>query len=218
VIPVFNEEKKIGKVLREVRKELPDCEVLVVDDGSTDRTWEIARDLGVRVLRHGKNLGKGEALRTGIKNARGDLILVIDGDGQFSVKDGKKLLKFLKDADLAIGKRDFGKMPLRHRLGNFLWRFFFNILFGTRFDDTNCGLFAFKRNVSEKLRVHGGYIVENSVLASAVESGLKIVQVPVRVRYGKPSGTLRGLRMVLGVLVFIILEGIRFRFRSIRAS
>ena len=154
VIPAYNEEENIEKVIEKVKRVKSINKIIVIDDGSEDNTAKIARKMKVIVLRHKKNKGKGEALRTGfnyvlkkLKNIK--YVVVIDADLQFEPKESEKFLKILKNgkAELVIGKRNFRKMPFRHLIGNILWKNTFNILFGTKFEDTNCGYFALLKDV-----------------------------------------------------------------------
>jgi glycosyltransferase involved in cell wall biosynthesis len=220
LLPAYNEERNIAKVIRECKKFVPSAKIVVVDDGSSDRTAMIARKEGAKVLRHSRNLGKGEALKTGIKYFRKndfDAIVILDADGQYSAKDAKKFFSVLKDYDFVIGQRDFSKVPFRHRVGNLVWKTAFNLLFGTNLKDTNCGYIGLSKKAMQTLKnIHGGYIIENSMLAEAVEKGLRIKQIPVNVKYKKVSSLIRGIRMVLGVLVFILIEGLKYRVGKVR--
>ena len=218
LIPAYNEEKTIYEVVRRVKKlkMLP----IVIDDCSSDKTFELAKKAGAIVLRHEKNRGKGEALRTGfefLKKMNVENVVLIDADMQYLPESSKDLLEVLekKNADIVMGARDFKEIPLRHRLGNFVWRNSFNLLFGTNFLDTNCGLMALKKSAIEKIKdsLQGGYIVENSILVQALKNNLKIEQAPVKVKYKKTSGFLRGIRVVLGVLIFILKEGLKYRLK-----
>lgn len=214
LLPAYNEERNIRIVIKDVKKYLPKAKILVVDDGSADRTGEIAKNENVFLIRHKKNKGKGEALKTGIKYFLGkcDAIIIIDTDRQYFAKDAPKFVYALQKADFVMGKRNFSKVPFRHMLGNWVWRTSFNILFGTKLRDTNCGFIGLSRKAMRKIRnVHGGYIIENSMLSDAVKAKLKISQVPVSVSYKYISGVPRGIRMVLGVMFFIITEGIKYR-------
>lgn len=219
LLPAYNEEKTIGKVIRECKCYCKEAFILVVDDGSKDKTAEIARKEGAYVISHEINKGKGEALKTGLKYFKKhgyDAVVIIDADGQYSARYIPKFFSALKSADLVMGHRDFSKVPFRHRLGNFVWRTAFNILFGTKFKDTNCGFIGFSKKALEKIKnIHGGYIIENSILAEAMEKNLKILQIPVKVKYKEISGIGRGIRIVLGVFLFILKEGIKYRVKNL---
>jgi len=214
LLPAYNEEKNIETVIKEARKYFKDSEIVIVDDGSIDRTAELAKKAKVVVISHEKNKGKGEAIKTGFKyflKRPVKYILIADADRQYSIKDLKKLLIALNEADFVMGYRNFSKIPFRHKVGNFVWKTFFNLFFGTKLKDTNCGLIALTKDAVKKMNVYGGYIIENSMLASAVENSLKIKQVPVNVDYKKVSSVQRGIKVVLGVLIFIIKEGIKYK-------
>lgn len=219
IIPAYNEEKNIKEVILKIKNLKKFKKVIVVDDGSKDRTAEIAESLSVIVLRHIRNKGKGEAIKTAFKKVKKmkdvENIVLIDADMQFDPKESLKIIKALDNYDLVMGKRNWKKIPFRHRLGNFVWRTTFNFLFNQNLKDTNCGLIGIKSKNLGKINVQGGYIIENSILASAVRNHLKIGQVDVNVDYHKVSKVGRGVRMVLGVLYFIIKEGLNYRFNHI---
>ena len=143
------------------------------------------------------------------------VVIVVDSDMQYFPEDGTALLKPLEngEADFVMGKRNWKSVPLRHRIGNFVWKTTFNVLFGTRLEDTNCGFVAMTHNAMEKIKnIYGGYIIENSMLSNAIKNNLRVKQVLVRVRYKHISHIPRGIQMVLGVLIFILREGISYRF------
>ena len=182
------------------------------------RQASIARKLGVIVISHKRNMGKGEALKTGfkyfLKNTDVDIVVVADADGQYPIKYVKLLIEPLlkNEADFVSGYRNWSKVPFRHRLGNFVWKTTFNLLFGTNFKDTNCGLVGFTRKALKRVkRTGGGYIIENVLFIEALKNRFRIKQVPVEVRYKSISPVPRGVRVVLGVWLFILKEGIKFR-------
>lgn len=225
LIPAYNEEKNIEEVARRAEKTGVFSEIVVIDDGSKDRTAEATRKTAekirktkITVLSHERNRGKGEALKTGfdyILKSGADAAVIMDADMQYPPEQASKIIEPIKSgrADFVMGFRDFSKVPFRHRLGNFVWKTSFNILFGTKLKDTNCGLMALSRKAIESVgTVYGGYIIENAMLASMVKKGLRIEQVPVSVDYHRPSAIKRGIRMVSGVLVFIMKEGLKYRF------
>jgi glycosyltransferase involved in cell wall biosynthesis len=219
IVPAYNEEKNIYDVVKRLRKMR--FRVIVVDDGSKDRTYELAKKAGAIVLRHKINKGKGEALRTAFEYVRKRKIksfVIIDADLQYLPEEARKLLEPIKrrEADFVMGYRNWRKVPFRHKLGNFLWRKLFNMLYGTNLKDTNCGYMAFgEKAIKEIENIHGGYIIENSILSDAVKKGLKIKQVPVKVFYHKKSGVKRGIRVVLGVLIFILKEGLKYKLSKL---
>ena len=221
LVPALNEEKTIREVILRLKK--VKLNSLVIDDGSIDRTGEIAKKSGAIVIRHSKNKGKGEALKTGfdyiLKNRPDvDNIVIVDSDLQYHPEESVKLLNPLekKQADFVMGFRDWSTVPFRHRLGNFVWRTSFNIFFGKKLKDTNCGFMGLSRNAIKKMkRAYGGYIIENMMLVDAIKNGLKIKQVPVTVEYKLKRGVPIGIRIVLGCLIFIIKEGVKYQLDKI---
>jgi glycosyltransferase involved in cell wall biosynthesis len=222
LIPAYNEELTIAEVVTKIK----DADILpiVVDDNSSDKTGELARKAGATVLRHERNLGKGDAIKTGLNFAFKRMagvqnFVFIDADMQYDPAEAAALLQPLKrrNADMVIGFRDWSTVPLRHRLGNFVWRTAFNFLFGTKLKDTNCGFVAMNRQAALAVKniAQGGYILENAMLARIVESGLRVHQVPVTVAYKRVSAIGRGMRVGGGVLVFIVKSGLRHRLGGI---
>lgn len=219
IIPAYNEEKNIEQVIKEVDK--LGVKPIVVDDGSVDNTFDICTNNSTIAIRHDVNKGKGEAIKSGIdyllkNHPEFTHVVLMDADMQYHPEEAMKVFDALEksEADFVMGQRDWKEVPFRHKLGNFVWRNAFNMMFGKNFKDTNCGLVGFNRNAVEKLKDHilGGYIVDNSVLIGAVKNDLKISHVPVKVSYHKRSGVSRGVRVVAGVLLYIIKEGLRHRF------
>jgi glycosyltransferase involved in cell wall biosynthesis len=219
LVPAFNEEKNIKEVILRLRKH-KNVNVIVVDDGSTDATPQIVKKMGTVLVRHETNKGKGEAINSGfnfiLKNyPKTKYVVVIDADMQYLPEEAMKLLKPLEDGrtDFVSGYRDWSEVPFRHMLGNFVWRKFFNILFGTNFKDTNCGYIALTRNAMKKVKrsIRGGYKIENSIFIAAIKNKFRIKQVPVTVIYRKSSGIARGINIVFAVFLFILIEGLKFR-------
>jgi len=188
-IPAFNEEKTIAKVVIKAQKHAD--VVLVCDDGSSDMTAEIAEKLGAVVLRHERNLGKGEALRTlfaHVLQLGADMVVTLDADGQHDPNEIPELTKPIADgeADLVIGSR-FVKgastdMPSYRMAGTKM----INWLSGNRVKDAQSGFRAFSRKalgiVAESETK--GYGIEEEELALAIKNDLRIVEVPIAVRYG----------------------------------
>lgn len=218
IIPAYNEEKNIEEVLKEVDR--LGIKPIVVDDGSSDDTFNICANIGAVVIRHETNKGKGEAIKSGLNyllenHSNFTHLVLMDADMQYHPEETLAVFNALEGStsDFVMGRREWKEVPFRHQLGNFVWRTAFNALFKTNFKDTNCGLIGMNKNAVEKIKNHilGGYIVDNSILIGAIKNNLKINQVPVNVSYHRKSKVTRGVRVVAGVLLYIIKEGLRYR-------
>ncbi len=219
LVPSYNEEENIKELIARLKK-IPKAKTIIVDDGSTDSTVDITKRSGITLIRHTKNKGKAEAIKTGfnyiLKNyPKAEYIILLDADMQYYPEDAIKLLKPLEngEADFVTGYRNWSSVPFRHNLGNFVWRITFNLLFGTNFKDTNCGYMALTRKtmgIMGKI-IHGGYILENAMFIEAIKNKLRIKQVPVRVIYKEIRGFGSGTRVVIGLLFFILEEGFKYR-------
>src|SRR5882757_7204724 len=119
VIPAFNEAASIGVVVRDLAAAAPWLEILVVDDGSTDETGAQAAAAGARVIRHPYNKGNGAAVKSGIRQATGRLVLIMDGDGQHRPADAARLVNQLDVFDLVVGARSgLSQATFVRRVGN----------------------------------------------------------------------------------------------------
>ncbi|MCX8178554.1 MAG: glycosyltransferase family 2 protein [Candidatus Aenigmarchaeota archaeon] len=220
IIPAYNEEDNIEKAIKRVMKlkYLP----VVVDDCSNDRTAEIAERSGAVLLRHKINKGKGAALKTAFKyilEKQPDIqyIAILDADLQYIPEDLPKIFKPLEndEADYVTGYRNWKRdVPFRHRLGNFVWRTTFNIMFNANVKDSNCGFIGMTRNAVKDLVdvATGGYIIENMFMISAIMKGLRIKQVPVKVYYHHVRDIKTGVRFVSGNLIYIIESGLKYKY------
>ena len=176
VIPAMNEEKHIGKVVADVKKYVRT--VIVVDDGSTDRTAEFAKEAGAKTLVLPKNMGKGAALRLGVieaLNKNVNNVIMMDGDGQHRAEDLPLFLEKLEQGyDAAYGQRmGRGKMPLIKRIGNKIIVIIFRILFGFWPGDLLCGFKAFTADALKMvLWKSNGYSVEPEIMAKSPFSAI----------------------------------------------
>jgi glycosyltransferase involved in cell wall biosynthesis len=154
VIPAFNEEQGVGPVVVELLETLGrhglEAEIIVVDDGSTDKTASAAAAAGARVLRHRSNRGYGAALKSGISAASNDYVVITDADGTYPSKYIPELLASLETADMVVGARTGAnvKIPLVRRPAKWLLNRLANYMTNSKIPDLNSGLRAFRRNVA----------------------------------------------------------------------
>jgi len=200
--PFWDEEKNIESVIKKAipiaKKVAQKWEIVMVDDGSTDRTLEIAERLAkenpnLKIAKNSTNRGYGAALRTGFANCRYNLIVFTDGDNQFDFSEVTKFLEKITDADMVIGFRKKRlDHPFRHILMNLLkiWDFIF---FGFYFQDIDCGFKMFKKNALLKITplYLEGAMITTEILAKAKRKNLKIAQAQVAHfsrKFGSQSG------------------------------
>ncbi|MEM3566212.1 MAG: glycosyltransferase family 2 protein [Candidatus Bathyarchaeia archaeon] len=192
VIPAYNEEKTIGSVIEETLQvmdslDLP-YEIIVVDDGSTDHTREIASKYKVTVLSNGRNQGKGYALRKGFQNAQGDIIITIDADGSHKPKEILDLLHPLfNGADIVAGSRFLGNgkdyTSKLHMLGNYIINVTIMVLTRKLITDSQTGLRAFKKEFLKKVNLKScGYEIETEITVKGLKNGFRFKEIPISCR------------------------------------
>lgn len=211
VIPGLNEEKSIENVVLGASKY---CNrVVVVDDGSKDKTKEISMNAGAFVVRHLFNLGTGAALSTGIKVAlkeEADVIVTIDGDGQHDPEDIPNLLKPLVDgaADVVIGSRflgDIKTMPFHKKIGNKFLSFITSMRCGEKITDSQSGFRAYSQKVLKSiLHISADYSWASEILIRLMNSEFRIVEVPIKTIYMderiKGTGIIDGIKILMNML------------------
>ncbi|MHC1605501.1 MAG: glycosyltransferase family 2 protein [Candidatus Methanofastidiosia archaeon] len=187
IIPAYNLEDKIAEV---VRRCPPEYEIIVVDDGSCDNTYNIAKKTGARVYRHQKNEGKGRAMITGIPKATGDIVVFIDGDLQHRPEDIPKLVEPIQNGefDMVIGSRRIGsrtKMPIIRRLSNKLTNIIIRMSTGLEISDTQSGFRAIKREYLSQMKLESRrYEIETEILVWASRLRLRVGEVHIDLVYG----------------------------------
>lgn len=200
VMPTKNEEKNIGQLVEECREVIPDCEIIVVDD-SNDKTPEIAKKLGCKVIEGVR--GYGRAYIEGFKVAKGDYIVTLDADGSYSPREIPKLLEPLirGKADFVIGSRFKGKilpgaMPWLHRyIGNPLLTFIMNLLFKAGISDAHSGMRALTKEALKKMSLKcPGMECASEMIIEAKRRGLRIAEVPITYYPRRGESKLRSFR------------------------
>lgn len=188
VVPAYNEEKRICAVLASLRNAKQS--VVVVDDGSTDRTFQVAQRYTPYVFQHGVNLGKGAALKTGAEAAftlGANAVIFMDSDGQHKAEDINLFIEKLKSGkyDVVFGSRNLGYgVPLDRYLGNKMASVTISLLFGVYISDLICGFRAITRKAFKKLKWEStGYGVETEMAILTARKGLRYCEVPVSTLY-----------------------------------
>ncbi len=193
VIPAYNEEETIRKILEEVaHTEIP-SEIIVVDDGSTDRTREILAELeasqaipGLKVFYHERNQGKGAALRTGFRHATGDIIIIQDADLEYDPAHYPQLLAPIYEgkAEVVYGSRFLGapRRPILfwNMVANKILTLITNILYNTILSDMETGYKVFMRYVVADMPLHArSFDFEPEFTAKVLKRGYRIFEVPI---------------------------------------
>jgi glycosyltransferase involved in cell wall biosynthesis len=194
LVPAFGEQNTIGEVVQRVLAlEELDLELIVIDDGSTDDTVAVARaaaggDPRVRVLAHERNRGKGAAVRTGVADSRGDIVVIQDADMEYDPRDLPKVLQPLIDgvADVVYGTRLRGGEPQRahlfwHFLGNRFLSLLTNVLFNTTISDMEVGYKAFRGDLIRSFTlVSDDFAFEPEVTAKVLRTpGVRLYEIPI---------------------------------------
>jgi glycosyltransferase involved in cell wall biosynthesis len=184
VIPAYNEAEGIAAVVAEVRGGPPWREVIVVDDGSTDGTGERAEAAGARVVRHPYNKGNGAAVKTGIREARGEVVLLLDGDGQHDAAEALALVTPIGVHDMMIGARTSRDQTVVRAVGNALFKGLASWLTGREIPDLTSGFRAARRDrLLEVLHLlPNGFSYPTTSCLAFLKAGYNVGFAPVRVR------------------------------------
>ena len=220
-MPAFNEEKSIAHVIKETQKYTDD--IIVIDDGSSDNTSQIATDNGTYTIKHPTNMGKGVALKSGfdyIQKLEYDIVITIDADNQHNPNEIPKLIQAINNgADFVNGSRYINgpeeNTPAYRRIGQQVLDIATNITTGLKITDSQSGFRAFNKKTCQCFKFRDtGFGIESEMLADAAEAKLKIVEVPITVRYDVDGSTKNPVSHGVGVLIKIIIDKIRRIFKG----
>ena len=223
VMPCLNEEQTVAICVRKARGWLESAglqgEVIVVDNGSTDRSVELAEEAGARVV-HERRRGYGQTYLRGFTEARGEFIVMGDSDDTYDFSDLSALIEPLKHgADLVVGNRfaggiSQGAMPWAHRyIGSPIINLLIRLFFGTRIGDSQSGLRAFRRSVPERLQLRsGGMELASEMIVSASRAGMSITEVPAPYNVRQGESKLNSVRDGWRHMRFLLLAAPDFLF------
>ncbi|MFH1317259.1 MAG: glycosyltransferase family 2 protein [Candidatus Woesearchaeota archaeon] len=208
VIAAYNEEKYIGSVIKNIKKHLDN--VIVVDDGSRDETNNIAKENKAIVLRHPINIGKGAAIKTGcdfVLNKGGEIMILIDADGQHDPKEIPNFLESLKNNDIVFGFRKFNKdMPLMMKIGNNIINTATRFLYNIDLFDSQSGYRAYNADAYRKIRWDANdYSMESEMIANLGKTRLRYTQIPIQTIYSdiyKGTTAIDGIKIVINMILW----------------
>ncbi len=227
MLPAYNEEPNIGAAIQRVtstaERLFEEHEVIIVDDGSTDRTAELVKaaastDPRVRLVRHPDNLGYGLSLRDGFLAARLDFVFFTDADLQFDIDELERLLPYAETVDVVSGYREARKDPLARKVAAFGWNLLVRLLFYVPVRDIDCAFKLFRRSALQAVDLESaGNMINTELLVKLGRAGASVVEVPVT-HYRRPAGNAKGVNARVIVTAVRELVGMRRKLRELDAT
>ncbi|OHB72534.1 MAG: glycosyl transferase [Planctomycetes bacterium RBG_16_43_13] len=207
VLPAFREEKVIGSVIQAVRSVVGSgCEIIVVDDGSPDGTGKEAEKAGARVVRHPYNMGNGAAVKSGIRAATGDVIVLMDSDGQHKPEDIPRFLEQVGVYDMVIGARTRASETSVHRdVANAMYNKFATYLTKKEILDLTSGFRAIKADIAKRFvyLLPNTFSYPTTLTLSLIRSGHSVTFIPIVARKREGKSKIKLLKD--GVRFFLIM-------------
>jgi glycosyltransferase involved in cell wall biosynthesis len=210
-IPCYNEGLTIAQVIDDFRRKLPEAEIYVFDNNSSDDTVAVARRNGAKVI-YEKKQGKGYAMQRMFRTVDSDILIMVDGDGTYFADDVSKLIEPIVNggADMTVGNRLHQRkrgFSYSHRFGNAVFRILLNYLFNTRYQDILSGYRAMKKDFYQGIPLlAGGFEVETELTLQSLDRGYSIMEIPVdytdrpQGSYSKISKFRDGSRIILTIV------------------
>lgn len=218
IIPAYNESDSIGTLVSELNSLHPDAEIIVVNDGSVDNTAEVSRAAGARVVSHPYNIGNGAAVKTGIRHAQGDILVLMDGDGQHQPEDVSTLLSHFPEYDMVVGKRDMhDQASIGRAFMNKIYNMMASYVAKFKIEDLTSGFRAVKADIAGQLLylLPNSYSYPTTLTLGVLRNGRTIKYVPIRVG-GRLAGKSSIRPIKDGVRFFMIIVKICTLFSPFR--
>lgn len=218
IIPAFNEEDTIGELVSKILEKHPEFEVLVVDDGSSDHTAERAAAACAKVIAHPYNIGNGAAVKTGIRNATGDVLVFMDGDGQHPPVEIDSLLSHMGAFDMVVGARSVGdQASIGRAIGNKVYNWLASYVAKFKIEDLTSGFRAVRSDIARNMLylLPNTYSYPTTITLGVLRSGRSVKYIPVRTALRK-SGTSQIQLFRDGVRFFMIIMRICTLYSPLR--
>jgi len=217
ILPAYNEEQSIGHSVTKIKILYPNYEILVIDDGSTDNTAQIAMDAGAKVWSHPYNIGNGAAVKSGIRRASGEYLIMMDADGQHNPADISKLLEHKGLYDMAVGARTSDSQTSSHRnFANWVFNKLATYVSKFKVQDLTSGFRMVKRETALKFT----YLLPNTfsypttITLAYLRSGRSIKYVPIQTKARKGKSKIKLFRD--GIRFLLIITKIATLFSPLR--
>ena len=217
LLPAYNEETSIGTTIRNIRQLHPEFEILVVDDGSTDNTRQEALNAGAKVHSHPYNIGNGAAVKTGIRQASGDWVLMMDADGQHSPQDISGLLAHKEEFDMVVGARTRASDTSMHRdLANFTYNSFASYVCKFQIKDLTSGFRLVRKKTALQFLnlLPNTFSYPSTITMAFLRSGHTIKYVPIKALRRAGKSKIKLLRD--GTRFFLIITKIATLYSPLR--
>ncbi|MDY6844685.1 MAG: glycosyltransferase family 2 protein [Thermodesulfobacteriota bacterium] len=185
IIPAYNEEQNIERVVKKIVTLYPDFELIVVDDGSSDNTARVAKNAGALVYSHPYNIGNGAAIKSGIRFASGDILVFMDGDGQHEPEEIGKILKYFPDFDMVVGARPKGKQTSWIRtLGNKFYNWLATYVAKLPIKDLTSGFRAVRSDIAHNFLylLPNSYSYTTTLTLGVLRSGRSVQYIPINIK------------------------------------
>ncbi|WP_197743459.1 glycosyltransferase family 2 protein [Desulfosarcina ovata] len=209
IIPVYNEADNIGSLLLEIKERYPGFELIVVNDGSTDDTVQVANKSGATVYSHPYNIGNGAAVKTGIRVATGKILLFMDADGQHRPEDIGRILSFFPDYDMVVGSRDSkGQASFPRAIGNKVYNWLASYVTKFNVKDLTSGFRAIKSDIARSYiyLLPNTYSYPTTISLGVLRDGRSVKYLPIKAQK-RTSGKSR---------ISVVKDGVRFFMIIIR--
>jgi glycosyltransferase involved in cell wall biosynthesis len=210
IIPAFNEEEGIEKVLNQLKSLNlgKKSEIIVIDDGSTDQTFKIASAKGTKIIRHEKNMGYGAALKTGIRHSKNEIIVITDADGSYPINNIPTLLENMENSDMVVGAR-IGKkvhIPIFRKPAKWFINKLANQLSGIKIPDLNSGLRAMRKERVERFFsiLPDSFSFTSTITLAFLTNGYSVKYIPIEYYKRKGKSKIHPIKDTLNFIQLVI--------------